>query len=69
MPNTTRSSPDPWLTPEERQAALEEIRRKIAVGLEQAERGEVIDGEAAIREILEELEDPARAVQTPARSR
>lgn len=38
-----------------RQAALEEVRRKIAVGLEQAERGELVDGEEAIREILEKL--------------
>jgi antitoxin ParD1/3/4 len=38
-----------------RQAALEEVRRKIAVGLDQAERGELFDGEGVFREILEKL--------------
>lgn len=38
-----------------REAALEEVRRKIAIGLEQLERGEFVDGEEAIREILEKL--------------
>ncbi|MFL6235698.1 MAG: type II toxin-antitoxin system ParD family antitoxin [Thermoanaerobaculia bacterium] len=38
-----------------RQAALEEVRRKIAIGLEQAERGELFDGEEVFREILEKL--------------
>jgi antitoxin ParD1/3/4 len=38
-----------------RQAALDEVRRKIAVGLEQAERGELFDGEEVFREILEKL--------------
>jgi antitoxin ParD1/3/4 len=38
-----------------RQAALDEVRRKISVGLEQAERGELFDGEAVFREILGKL--------------
>jgi antitoxin ParD1/3/4 len=38
-----------------RQVALDEVRRKIAVGLEQAERGELFDGEEVFREILEKL--------------
>jgi antitoxin ParD1/3/4 len=38
-----------------RQAALEEVRQKIAVGLDQAARGELFDGEEACREILEKL--------------
>jgi antitoxin ParD1/3/4 len=38
-----------------RQAALDEVRRKIVVGLEQAERGELFDGEEVFREILEKL--------------
>ncbi len=39
-----------------RQAALDEVRKKIAVGLEQAKRGELLDGEEVIKELLEELE-------------
>lgn len=38
-----------------RQRALDEVRHKIAIGLEQAERGEVFDGEEVFREILEKL--------------
>lgn len=38
-----------------KQAALEEVRRKIAVGLEQADRGELFDGEEVFRELLEKL--------------
>ncbi|HEY9419991.1 MAG TPA: type II toxin-antitoxin system ParD family antitoxin [Thermoanaerobaculia bacterium] len=38
-----------------KQAALEEVRRKIAVGLEQADRGELFDGEEVFRELLERL--------------
>lgn len=39
-----------------RQTALDEVRRKIAVGLEQAERGELFDGEEVFRELLEKLQ-------------
>jgi len=35
--------------------ALEIVRQKIAVGLEEAKRGELFDGEEAIQEILEKL--------------
>ena len=42
-----------------RQADLEEVRRKIAIGLEQAKRGELLDGEAVFRE----LERRSRAAQ------
>ncbi len=34
----------------ERQAAVEEIRRKIAEGIAQADRGEFVDGEAVFAE-------------------
>ena len=34
-----------------RQAAIEELRRHIAIGVEQADRGEFVDGE----EVFEEL--------------
>ena len=37
------------------QAPLEEVRRKIAIGLEQADRGELFDGEEVFREILGKL--------------
>ena len=43
-----------------RQADLEEVRRKIAIGLEQAKRGELLDGEAVFRE-LERRSRAARA--------
>ncbi len=38
--------------------AREDIRQKIALGLEQAERGELFDGEEVFQAILEELETP-----------
>jgi antitoxin ParD1/3/4 len=38
-----------------RRESLEEVRRKIAIGLEQAERGELFDGEEVFREILGKL--------------
>lgn len=72
MPNTTGSSPDEPLTSEERtsrQAALEEVRQKIALGLEQAKRGELFDGEEVFKEILEGLSGPPTPVQSPAPSR
>jgi predicted transcriptional regulator len=37
------------------ESALIAVRRKIAVGLEQAERGELFDGEEVLRQILETL--------------
>ena len=41
----------------EREAALAEVRQKIAIGLEQAERGEFLDGE----EVFRQLEERERA--------
>jgi antitoxin ParD1/3/4 len=38
-----------------RQSALEEVRRKIAIGLDQAELGELFDGEEVFREVLGKL--------------
>jgi antitoxin ParD1/3/4 len=38
-----------------RQTALEGVRQKIAVGLDQADRGELFDGEEVFREILGKL--------------
>jgi len=37
------------------EAALAEVRRKIVEGLEQAERGELFDGEEVFRQILAKL--------------
>jgi antitoxin ParD1/3/4 len=37
----------------ERQAALDEVRRKVHEGLESARRGELLDGDEVFREILE----------------
>jgi antitoxin ParD1/3/4 len=39
---------------QERAAALAEVRQKIAVGLEQARRGELLDGEAVFDELNKE---------------
>jgi antitoxin ParD1/3/4 len=36
---------------QQREAALAEVRQKIAVGLEQARRGELLDGEAVFDEL------------------
>ena len=72
MPNTTGSSPDELLTSEERtsrQAGLEEVHQKIAFGLEQAKRGELFDGEEAIKGILEGISRPSTPVQSPTPSR
>lgn len=38
-----------------RQTALEEVRKKIAIGLAEAERGELYDGEEVFRDLLEKL--------------
>lgn len=42
-----------------RQAALDEVRRKIAVGLEQAKRGELLDGEEVFRKLERRLSEPS----------
>lgn len=39
-----------------REAAIEDLRRKIAVGVEQARRGELLDGEEVFRELLGEAD-------------
>jgi antitoxin ParD1/3/4 len=52
-----------------REAALDEVRHKIAVGLDQAERGEVFDGDEVFREILEKLETVSPGVQSSLGSR
>ena len=41
-----------------RQIRLAELKKKIAVGVEQAERGEVVDGE----EVFKKLREKAQAV-------
>jgi antitoxin ParD1/3/4 len=38
------------------QAKLDKLRQEIAVGVEQSDRGEVVDGEAVIQELLSEIE-------------
>jgi antitoxin ParD1/3/4 len=42
-----------------REAALADLRREIAIGLEQAKRGDVFDGEAVFDE-LESFDGPPR---------
>src|SRR5438132_13869493 len=39
----------------EREAALDDLRQKIAVGMEQAERGELLDGEEVFRDLERQL--------------
>ncbi len=39
-----------------RKIHLEELKKKIAVGLEQAERGEVVDGELVFKKLREKAE-------------
>jgi antitoxin ParD1/3/4 len=41
---------------------LETLRKEIAIGIEQSDRGEVFDGEAVIQELLGEIEQ-ARQTQ------
>lgn len=38
-----------------RDAALHEVRQKIAIGLEQARRGELLDGEEVFRQLEEQI--------------
>jgi len=43
------------------QMRLEQLRREVAIGIEQSERGEVFDGEEVVRELLEEIEQEEQA--------
>jgi antitoxin ParD1/3/4 len=43
-----------------RRARLEELRREIARGLEQADRGELIDGEQVFRELRQRNAEAAQ---------
>lgn len=45
---------------QEREAALDDLRQRIAVGIEQAERGELRDGEEIFREREERLNNLIR---------
>ena len=42
----------------ERQQASDEVRRRIAVGIDQLDRGEGLDGDRVFKELLAELERP-----------
>jgi len=57
------------LTPEERaqvrdELDLQEIRQKIQIGIEQAERGEMVDGELVLAELKQRAEERLRKSQT-----
>lgn len=39
-----------------RQLRLEKLRKEIAIGIEQADRGEVVDGKEVINELYEKIE-------------
>jgi antitoxin ParD1/3/4 len=45
------------------QSRLAELQREITIGVEEAERGELVDGEVVMTEIYEELRQ-AEAAQT-----
>lgn len=57
------------LTPEEREQvrdemnAYQELRRKIQIGLEQAERGELTDGDVVFADLKQRAEDRLRKSQ------
>lgn len=56
------------LTPEEQaqvreELDLQELRRKIKIGLEQGKRGEVYDGEEVLAELMQRAEDRLRKSQ------
>jgi antitoxin ParD1/3/4 len=44
-----------------REIRLETLRREIAVGIEQSDRGEIFDGEAVIQELLDEIDQARQA--------
>lgn len=57
------------LTPEEREQVLDEmnqyqeLRRNIQIGLEQAARGELIDGDVVLADLKQRAEDRLRKSQ------
>ena len=59
--------------PDDSTPTLQDIREKIEAGFEQAERGELFDGEEVFKEIWERLAadtmPPTQRVQSPNRSR
>ncbi|MEG3929707.1 MULTISPECIES: type II toxin-antitoxin system ParD family antitoxin [unclassified Microcoleus] len=46
----------------QRQMRIEKLRREVAVGIEQSNRGETFDGEEVVAELLEEIELEERAI-------
>lgn len=46
---------------EQHERSLDDMRRKIAVGLDQARRGELLDGEAVFHELEERLATKLRS--------
>ena len=56
------------LTPEERekllqQLKLDDLRHKVQIGIDQADRGELIDGEELLDELRQRAEDRLRKSQ------
>lgn len=45
------------------QARLAKLQTEIAIGIEEADRGELIDGEVVIQELYEELRQASQAGQ------
>ncbi|MEG4851998.1 MULTISPECIES: type II toxin-antitoxin system ParD family antitoxin [unclassified Microcoleus] len=46
----------------QRQMRIEKLRREVAVGIEQSNRGETFDGEEVVAELLEEIELEEREI-------
>jgi len=59
--------------PDDNRSILQGIRQKIEVGFDQAERGELFDGDEVFREIWERIDaekmTETQRVQSPNRSR
>ncbi len=44
-----------------REIRIDTLRKEIAIGIEQSDRGEVFDGEEVIQELLEEIDQACQA--------
>jgi antitoxin ParD1/3/4 len=43
------------------QARLSELQTAVSIGIEQSDRGEVLDGETVIQELLDEIQQARQA--------
>jgi len=47
-----------------RQIRIENLRKQVAIGIEQADRGEVFDGKKVIRELYDRIQQISGVVKT-----